>query len=116
MQPHMSEQVDFPIERRAYLRLRYPPEAAPVMVIWGRAFRVIDVCEMGVRFLDPYGLSFREGSVVNAKLTFHNKECYLVSGSVAWTKGNQVALRLVRGIPSRQIQSEQSILRQLEQV
>ena len=113
MQPSMSDQTAYPVQRRAYFRLRYPSKFAPMIVIWGRSFQVVDICEMGVRFIDPYGLSFPEGYVVHGKITFYNQDVIQVSGSVAWAQNNNVALRLVRGIPFSRILSEQAFLRQV---
>jgi hypothetical protein len=101
-------------QRRQYFRIRYPAKYAPVVEIWGRKFQVYDICEMGVRFINPHGLAFPEGYVVRGTITFHDFETIQISGSVAWTKGEDVALRLVRGIPFTRVLAEQAFLRQAQ--
>ena len=107
----MSDQSGPSIQRRKYFRVRYPPKFAPEIVIWGRTFRVVDISEMGVRFTNTPHLSFPEGYVVRGVITFYDKESIQISGSVAWAKDEDVALRLVRGIPFTRVLSEQAFLR-----
>jgi hypothetical protein len=110
----MSDQPGLPKQRRQYFRVRYPIKFAPVIVIWGRSFTVVDISEMGVRFTIPLGLSFPEGYVVRGAITFNDQETIQISGSVAWTKGQDVGLRLVRGIPFTRVLAEQAFLRRAE--
>ena len=111
----MGDQSGSFIQRRNYFRVRYPPKYAPEIVIWGRTFRVVDICEMGVRFTNDAHLSFPEGYVVRGVITFYDKESIQISGSVAWAKDDDVALRLVRGIPFTRVLSEQAFLRRPEE-
>lgn len=109
----MSDQPGFPKQRRQYFRVLYPPKYAPVVVIWGRNFQVVDISEMGVRFTNPLGLSFPEGYVVRGTITFYDQETIQISGSVAWTNDQAVGLRLVRGIPFTRVLAEQAFLRKV---
>ncbi len=113
--PFMSDQSGPFIQRRKYFRVRYPAKYAPEIVIWGRTFRVVDISEMGVRFTNSLHLSFPEGYVVRGVITFYDKESIQVSGSVAWARDDDVALRLVRGIPFTRVLSEQSFLRRSDE-
>jgi c-di-GMP-binding flagellar brake protein YcgR len=113
--PYMSDQTGPFIQRRQYFRIRYPAKLAPEIVIWARNFRVVDISEMGVRFTNPDKLEFPIGYVVRGVITFYDKESLQVSGSVAWANGDDVALRLVKGIPFSRVLSEQAFLRRAEQ-
>jgi c-di-GMP-binding flagellar brake protein YcgR len=108
----MSDQPGFSKQRREYFRIRYPAKFAPIVVIWGRNFQVYDISEMGVRIINPHRLPFPEGYVVRGSITFHDQETIQISGSVAWTRGDDVALRLVREFPFTRILAEQAFLRQ----
>jgi hypothetical protein len=111
----MSDQTGPFIQRRKYFRVRYPSKLAPEIVIWARNFHVIDISEMGVRFSNPDKLEFPVGYVVRGVITFHDKESMQVSGSVAWAQGEDVALRLVKGIPFNRVLSEQALIRRADQ-
>ena len=84
--------------RRKNLRLAYPPEFRPILVIEGQKLEVADISEKGLCFLNPDNVRFT--GVVKGRLHFLDGDGVVVAGLVAWEKEGLVGLHLTRdGIP-----------------
>ena len=84
--------------RREHLRLAYPSEFRPILVIGGQKLDVVDISEKGLCFLNPDKVGFT--GVVKGRLHFLDGDSVVVAGLVAWENDGLVGLHLTRqGIP-----------------
>ncbi len=100
-------------QRRNFFRITYLPKMSPVMVIQGRAFRIVDICEKGARISNPMGIKLPD-DLFQATIRLMEGEPIQVTGRVIRVQPNQVALVLVHGIPYARIIAEQAALRRKE--
>ena len=72
-------------ERRTRYRLQYPAKARPRLILDGRAFEVIDLCEQGVRFLLDEGSAIKKGDAIAGSIEFGDGSRGHVQGKVVIT-------------------------------
>lgn len=84
--------------RREHLRLAYPSEFRPILVIEGQKLEVSDISKKGLCFLNPDEIRF--SGVVKGRLHFLDGDSILVAGLISWENDGLVGLHLTRdGIP-----------------
>jgi hypothetical protein len=100
-------------ERRAYFRVMYPDEQRPNILIRNILFKVIDICEIGVRFSNPEHIRL-PGDIFQAVVTLHDEDPINIVGRIIRIADEEAAMMMtIRGIPYRKIIAEQAFLRQL---
>lgn len=98
-------------ERRNLFRVVYPEEFRPIITIRGTQFKVIDICETGIRIANSERIKM-PGDIFQASLVLHDNEPVTIVGRVIRNEDDQVAIIMtLRGIPYRKIISEQAFLR-----
>jgi hypothetical protein len=102
---------------REYVRIYYPqncpPKFLPDLIIHYRAYQILDISEFGLRFRVPRRYFLHEDILVGS-IKFTDESIVDFSGVVVRREEDQIALRLVKGIPFSIILSEQVRLRDLE--
>jgi len=73
---------------------------------------VVDVSEMGIRFVCPRINPLELEKIVRGNVIFEDGESYEVSGDVVRYQNEMIALRLYEGPPYSKIVSEQRRLHQ----
>jgi hypothetical protein len=100
-------------ERRAYFRVMYPDGQQPLILIRNQEFRIIDICEIGIRFANPAHVPL-PGDIFQAVVTLHDEDPINIVGRIIRVAEEEAAMMMtIRGIPYRKIISEQAFLRQL---
>ncbi len=94
-------------DRRAFFRLRYPITERPRMQMLTRQYVVTEISEGGIRLRPTVLADFPVGSELNAVLAFHDGESLTVNGTVYRHSGDEVVIRLPKGIPESRIFAEQ---------
>jgi hypothetical protein len=98
-------------ERRTRYRIRYPAKARPRLILDGRAFEVIDLCERGVRFLLDEGSTIRVGDLITGSIEFRDGSKTYVHGKVLRKHGPlEVVVTDLRGISMEKMIAEQRYL------
>ena len=102
-------------ERRTYFRVVYPLEHRPILSIRNKQFRIIDICEIGIRFSNPEQVKL-PGDIFQADVLLHDNDPVHIIGRVIRIADAEAAMMMtIRGIPYRKIITEQAYLRQLDQ-
>ena len=111
-----TTQQDF-VKFRQFVRVFYPPDCPsqhlPVLTIRYRNYRILDISEAGLCFQVPNRNLITE-DIVTGTIKFLDDSIVEFSGVVVRKIDNQIALKLVVGIPYNYIASEQVRLRNLE--
>ena len=98
---------------RNYFRVEYPADVRPVIRIKDGSYRVINLCEGGVKFTFPtreFDIKQLEKEEITATITFHNHDKSEVIGTIIRTEKDSVILKLSQGIPFQKIMAEQRFL------
>jgi hypothetical protein len=91
----------------------YPNEERPNILIRNTLFKIIDICEIGVRFSNPEHIRL-PGDIFQAVVTLHDEDPINIVGRIIRVADEEAAMMMtIRGIPYRKIISEQAYLRQL---
>ncbi len=103
--------------RREVFRVYYPvksdPKYLPVLVIFSQPFQVRDICEKGIRFLNPNRRTIPDG-MIQASINFPDGSSIPLFGKVIRRCNDHIVLKLDKGIPYKLIYTEQVRLRRLE--
>jgi hypothetical protein len=94
-------------DRRQHYRLFYPREFAPGLIINGRLFIVLDICERAVRFRRDASRYYESGQRISATLLFNDGTKFDVTGWVGRVRDNDVVVLLTKHIPYQKIMAEQ---------
>jgi len=112
-----ATQQDF-VKFRQFVRVFYPQncpqEYLPLLTIRYRNYRILDISEAGLCFQVPTRNLITE-DIITGAIKFPDDSIVEFSGVVVRKIDNQIALKLVVGIPYNYIASEQVRLRILEQ-
>jgi len=101
--------------RRERLRLEYPPEYRPVLIVNGRELAVGEISEAGLSVLNPDKDLF--AGEVQGDLKFLDGDGLAVTGRVVWEKNGWVGLHLVgKGIPYELFYKEQQNMARLNKL
>ncbi|MEA4908006.1 MAG: PilZ domain-containing protein [Chloroflexi bacterium] len=104
---------NMPAQRRQHFRINYPARYAPVIMIRGRGYQVIDLSEVGIRFVNARRIPLPD-DIFQAEIRFNDGETVPVVGKVIRIQNDQVAmLLLIKNIPYRKLLSEQAFLREV---
>jgi len=93
-------------ERRAYIRIEYPPKERPRFKVGEHEMEVINLSEKGLKFLDnkqAYGTS---GKMIDGALIFLNGKLIKLRGQIVLNQGNEVGI-LINGRIAYPIMEEQ---------
>lgn len=105
--------------RREYFRVHYaidwPKRFLPRLYLGYKWFRLIDLCEKGVRFVATSS-QFVEGETISALIKFPDSALFEIEGVMLKRSEYEVVLILTKGIPYKLIYKEQLRLRKLESV
>lgn len=103
--------------QREYVRIYYPLDCPkkylPELVIRYRAYQLLDISEAGIRFLVPR-MNLLPDDILTGAIKFLDESTIEFSGVVVRRTKDQIALKLIVGIPYSYIASEQVRLRTLE--
>jgi c-di-GMP-binding flagellar brake protein YcgR len=103
--------------QRQYVRVYYPQDCPkkylPELVIRYRAYQLLDISETGIRFLVPR-MNLLPDDILTGVIKFLDESVIEFSGVVVRRTRDQIALKLIVGIPYSIISSEQVRLRSLE--
>jgi hypothetical protein len=101
---------------RQYVRLYYPEtcpkQYLPELIIRYRSYQVLDISESGIRFLVP-NMKLLQEDILTGVVKFPDGVSFDLSGVVVRRNNNQIALKLIVGIPYSYIMTEQVRLRTL---
>jgi hypothetical protein len=102
---------EYEFEREHY-RIEYPTAARPRFLVDGRDRDVIDVCQLGLRYLAAAEERCALGDEVKGVLKFRSGKEVQVLGTVVRLIEREVALRLTEGVPLRVVLEEQRYIRE----
>jgi hypothetical protein len=101
---------------RQYVRLYYPENCSkkylPELIIRYRSYQVLDISESGIRFQVP-NMKQIQDDILTGVVKFPNEFSFDISGVVVRRANNQIAMKLIVGIPYSFILTEQVRLRTL---
>ena len=92
-------------EKRRHFRLRYPTIDRPIILIEDSDYKVAEISEGGVVFLDDE--NFFLGQLVFGVMKFHDGRRVTVAGKVLRMKRREVVVELTKGVPSNIMMAEQ---------
>ncbi|PKO02443.1 MAG: hypothetical protein CVU43_07970 [Chloroflexi bacterium HGW-Chloroflexi-5] len=98
---------------RIYYPLDFPKKYLPELIIHYRAYQLLDISETGIRFFVPR-MNLLPDDILKGAIKFLDESVIEFSGVVVRRTKDQIALKLIVGIPYSYITSEQVRLRQLE--
>jgi hypothetical protein len=105
------------VNNRQYVRIYYPwncpKEYLPELTIHYRSFQLLDISETGIRFYVPR-MNLLPDDILTGAIKFSDDSVVECSGVVVRRTKDQIALKLIIGIPYSYIASEQVRLRNLE--
>ena len=105
------------VNQRDYVRVYYPPDCPkkylPELTIRYRTYQLLDISETGIRFHVPR-MNLLPDDIVTGAIKFLDESVIEFSGVVVRRTKDQIALKLIVGIPYSFIASEQVRLRTLE--
>ena len=96
-------------ERRKSVRLNYPSNHFPRIKISGKAYIIIDISEIGIRFYNPNHQRVPD-DLFPAHVTFQDGEQIRVMARVVRLEPLMVALELVEGIPYQRMLAEKNLI------
>jgi len=96
--------------KREFYRLRYPTQCRPTLILLGKNYEVIDICEKGVKFLLVTGRELRPGMEVQFTITFHDDSLNL-AGEILRVDERTAVIHLENPIPLGRIIEEQRYVR-----
>jgi c-di-GMP-binding flagellar brake protein YcgR len=99
-------------ERRSYFRVQYPEDYRPTITIRAVEYKIIDICEGGIRFYNPDKTKL-PGDIFQAVVVLHDQDVINIVGRIIRVGDEEAAMMMtIRGIPYRKIIAEQAYLRQ----
>ena len=98
--------------KREFYRLRYPTNCRPTLILLGKSYEVIDVCEKGVKFLLEKYREFRPGRNIRFTITFHDDSLDL-EGEILRVEERTAVIYLKKPIPLGRIIEEQRYVRDM---
>ncbi len=105
------------VNQREYVRIYYPLDCPkkylPELTIRYHTYQLLDISEAGVRFLVPR-MNLLPDDILKGTIKFLDESVIEFSGVVVRRTKDQIALKLIVGIPYSYISSEQVRLRMLE--
>ena len=106
-----------PVNYRQYVRVYYPQncskEYLPELTIRFRNYQILDISEAGLCFFVPR-MNLLPDDILTGTIKFTDETVIEFSGVVVRRTKDQIALKLIVGIPYSYIASEQVRLRNLE--
>jgi len=119
LKPKSGKDAAIPGSRvdRQYVRIYYPLDCPlkylPVLTIRYRNYQLLDISEAGLCFQVPR-IHLLSEDILTGTIKFLDESVIEFSGVVVRRAENQIALKLIVGIPYSHIASEQVRLRTLE--
>jgi hypothetical protein len=105
------------VNNRQYVRIYYPwdcpKEYLPLLTIHYRTYQLLDISETGIRFFVPR-MNLLPDDILTGAIKFTDESVVEFSGVVVRRTKDQIALKLIVGVPYSYIASEQVRLRDLE--
>ena len=105
------------VNNRQYVRIYYPLDCPkkyiPELTIHYRTYQILDISETGLRFQVPR-MNLLPDDILTGAIKFIDESIIEFSGVVVHRTKDQIALKLIIGIPYSYIVSEQVRLRNLE--
>lgn len=105
------------VNNRQYVRIYYPLDCPkkylPELTIRYHTYQLLDISETGIRFLVPR-MNLLPDDILKGAIKFLDDVVIEFSGVVVRRTRDQIALKLIVGIPYSYISSEQVRLRMLE--
>jgi len=95
-------------EKREVFRVVYPLSERPLLKVRKNKFKVTDISEKGIKFLNTKNREF--SNWVNGTITLHDNTRLDIEGKIAWTQNDEIALNLITSIPYAKILKEQQYL------
>ena len=96
-------------ERRRYFRLEYPPNECPQLRIGKKTFRIVDISERGIRFVNDINARFAEW--VRGVIIFQDGVSLEIEGKIVREHGDELAVQIVIApIPPARVLQEQRYL------
>ena len=93
-------------ERRRFFRLRYPPDARPLLRIGKNTFEVVDISERGIGFLNERNVQFSDW--VKGSITFRDGVTMDVEGKIVWEHDGKLGVDIIiTPIPPARVLQEQ---------
>jgi len=92
-------------ERRSFTRVIYKPSQKAELQIGSDAFKVMDINESGIRFLNSAGKNIPQ--FIHGSLILLSGGRIDIEGKVEWMQDDEVGMSLSFLIPSTDIQKEQ---------
>jgi hypothetical protein len=94
------------MEKRNYYRVNYPPASRPAILIAGKSYEVLNISESGLKYAHPGNDRPAAGAPLLGEIVFSDEKLE-VEGAVFRVAGDEVVVRLERGISFKRIVAEQ---------
>jgi len=94
-------------DKRAFIRLEYPPGKRPKFIVGENEMEVINISERGLKFVNDQQIPM--GKFINGTIVLSNKTLIKLKGTVVWSEGNTAGV-LISGVIPQDIMEEQLAL------
>jgi len=91
-------------DKRAFIRLEYPPGKRPKFIVGKDETEVINISERGLKFVNDQQIPM--GKFINGTIVLSNKTSIKLKGTVVWSEGNTAGV-LISGVIPQDIMEEQ---------
>ena len=94
-------------EKRAFIRLEYPPDKRPKFIIGNDEMEVINISERGLKFVNDPEIPM--GKFINGTIVLSKTISIKIKGTIVWSEGNAAGV-LISGVIPQNIMEEQLAL------
>jgi hypothetical protein len=94
-------------DKRAFIRLEYPPGKRPKFIVGNDEMEVINISERGLKFINDQQIPM--GKFINGTIVLSKKTSINLKGTVVWSEGNAAGI-LISGVIPQYIMEKQLAL------
>jgi hypothetical protein len=94
-------------EKRAFIRLEYPPDKRPKFIVGNDETEVVNISERGLKFINVSQIPM--GKFINGTIVLSKRISIKIKGTVVWSEGNTAGV-LISGVIPQDIMEEQLAL------
>ncbi|MCW8956908.1 MAG: hypothetical protein OQL09_08500 [Gammaproteobacteria bacterium] len=95
-----------PEQKREFYRVEFPEQESPVLFLNEICYKVLDICEAGIRFeVEDMGSLIRNGRI-DAQLRFRDGAMVDSSGNILYQRENSIVIILDQPISLRRVRAE----------
>ena len=98
-------------EKRAFIRLEYPPGKRPKFIVEKDEMEVINISERGLKFINDQQIPM--GKFINGTIVLSSKTSIKLKGTVVWSEGNEAGVLISGVIPQDIMEAQLALIKKL---